>query len=177
MRLSVYLFAILLFALVVQSCVDNKRAKNYNDKTLVDEGGLSFIKNGIEGGLTEIKASTIAQTTSKNMRVVNFAKMMITDHTSAGNELMKVESSKLMDKVDTISGDHQQMIAALAARSGADFDKAYMKMMIDDHKKTIQLFTDASYNTSQTIQNFAKKNLPVIRMHLDSANAIYTSLK
>ena len=177
MKLFIYLFAAMLFVALTQSCIDNKRAKNFNDKTLVDEGGIAFIKNGIESGMTEIKASTLAETTSKNNRVVNFAKMMIADHTKVGDGLIKMENDKMMDKGDAINADHQKMIADLAAKSGADFDKAYMTMMVDDHKKAVQLFTDASFNKNQTIQDFAKKNLAGIQMHLDSAKAINASLK
>jgi len=41
-------------ALSLQSCIDNWKAKYYNEKTLVDDGGVTLIKNGLEGGLTEI---------------------------------------------------------------------------------------------------------------------------
>ena len=162
---------------IASSCQDNKHAKNYNDKTLVDDGGLSFIKKGLEGGLTEIKASKLAKTNSTNPKVIGFADMMIMDHTQAGNELRKIEAAKMVDGHDTISMGHQKMIAALASKTGVDFDKAYMQMMIADHEKTIELFTEATGNTSNLIQNFSRKTLPTIQMHLDSAKAISASLK
>jgi len=166
---------IVLFA--VSSCQDNRHAKNYNDKTLADDGGLYFIKGGLEGGLTEIKASQLAKKNSTNPRIISFASMMINDHTKAGTELKNIEAAKMVDAHDTISMEHQQKIAALAAQSGAAFDKAYIEMMIADHEKAIELFTEATNNTSNLIQNFSRKTLPVIQMHLDSAKAIRAALK
>jgi len=161
----------------VSSCQDSRHAKNYNDKTLADDGGIDFIKNGLEGGMTEVKASELAKKNSTNPRVVAFADMMITDHTNAGTELRKIQLAKMVDVPDTISGEHHQKINQLAAKTGADFDKAYIQMMIADHEGAIKLFTDATNNTSNLIQNFSRKTLPTIQMHLDSAKAIYSSLK
>jgi len=166
---------IILFA--VSSCQDNRHAKNYNDKTLADDGGIYFIKHGLEGGLTEIKASQIAKKNSTNPRIISFAGMMITDHTKAGAELKNIEAAKMVDGHDAINIEHQQKIAALSSQSGAAFDKAYIEMMIADHEKAIQLFSEATNNTSNLIQNFSRKTLPTIQMHLDSAKAIGASLK
>jgi hypothetical protein len=42
------------------SCVDTKRAKNYN--LLIDEGSVAFIQQGLEVNQTEIKAAKLAET-------------------------------------------------------------------------------------------------------------------
>jgi putative membrane protein len=178
--LKVKKFAYLLLGITgllsAQSCL-NKHAKNYNQTTLVDQDGTNFILYGIEGGLTEVKASGVAITNSNNQRVISFAKMMIEDHTKAGDQLKKIESDKLVLEKDSISGDHQKMIDSLSTEKGAAFDKAYLQMMVTDHEKTIKLFTDASQNTDIEVRNFAAKTLPTIKMHLDSANAILRAIK
>lgn len=170
----VYLLA---FALILQSCWDNQRAKNYNDKTLVDQYGLQFILTANDAGLTEIKASTVAETVSQNPRVVAFAKMMVTDHSQAGKELSDLAKSKYVDKPDTINTAHQNTIDSIAKLTGADFDKAYMKMMVKDHVQAVMLFDEATKNKNSAVEKFAKKTLPTLKMHSDSANAIYSSLK
>ena len=162
---------------VISSCQDNKHAKNYNDKTLTDDGGLAFIKGGLEGGLTEIKASELAKTKSTDPKIISFANMMINDHTKAGEELKKIETAKMVDGHDTVSMEHQKKIVTLSTKTGAEFDKAYIEMMIADHEKAIELFTEATNNTSNLIQDFSRKTLPTIQMHLDSAKAIQASLK
>jgi putative membrane protein len=174
------LFYILLTVILLsgmQSCQDNRKAKNYNSKTLVDEEALNFIKSGLEAGLTEVKAANIALANSQNTRVIGFANMMIADHTKAGDELKKIEGDKNVMANDVISTEHKQMLEHLSAIKGAEFDHAYMSMMVPDHEDAIRLFESVDHNTSGTIQAFAKKTLPTLKMHLDSANAISASLK
>lgn len=168
---------LLVCAAVMQSCGDNQRAKNFNNKTLVDQQGLAFIKKANDAGLTEIKAAMFAETMSKTPRVIGFAKMMVTDHTQAGKELSTLAADKLVDKADSISVEHQKSLDSLARLSANVFDHAYMKMMVQDHEQAVQLFTDAGQNKSSAVQKFARKTLPALQMHLDSAKAIYSSLK
>ena len=174
MKNLIYLPLGIIILLSAQSCQD-KRAKNYNKQ--LDQDGVVFIKTGIEGGLTEIKASGLAITNSNNQRVIGLAKMMIDDHSKAGDELKKIEADKKVDEKDTINTDHQQIIAELSKKSGAAFDKAYMQMMVSDHIAAVKLFTDGSHNMDTEISKFASVTLPTIQMHLDSANAVLTSLK
>jgi len=177
MKKFIYPVLGLALALSVQSCIDNEKAKIYQEKTLVDDGGVALIRNGLEGGMTEIKASALAEANSKNPRVISFAKMMIADHTKADSALKAMEFDKMITEEDTISGDHKVMIDSLAKKSGADFDKAYIAMMIHDHEGAVDLFTEQSNDKNKTIQDFARQTLPTIEMHLDSAKAINESLK
>jgi putative membrane protein len=177
MKKLIYFLLGVTLLFTASSCQDNRHAKNYNDKTLADDRGLSFIKNGLEGGLTEIKASELAKTKSTNPQIISFANMMIVDHTQAGEELKKIEAAKMVDANDTVSMEHQKLIASLASKTGVAFDKAYMEMMVADHEKAVQLFTEATGNTSNLIQDFSRKILTTLQMHLDSAKAINASLK
>src|SRR4051812_25194306 len=75
----------------MQSCNDpQKKPKNYNQETDVDESGLIFIDNALDGSRTEIQLAQKAQQVSQNPRIKAFAKMMITDHTKAIKGLSKL---------------------------------------------------------------------------------------
>ena len=69
------------------------------------------------------------------------------------------------------------MIDSLSKKTGADFDKAYIAMMVKDHEAAVDLFKEQSNDKNQTIQDFARKTLPTIEMHLDKAKDIEASLK
>lgn len=166
-----------MLVLVASSCKDQHQAKNYNDKTLADDAAIHFLKNGIEGSLVEIKASGIAKSRSSNPNVVNFANMMITHHTQTANELKNIEANKLVSSRDSIKPENEDALNALASKSGVEFDKAYMEMMIIDHENAIELFKSVNDNTSKTIQDFASKTLPSLQTHLDEAKKISSSLK
>jgi len=176
MKNLICLFFGVITVLFIYACQD-KHGKNYNTTAQVDTAGVSFINNGIEGGLTEIKASGLAITNSNNQRVIGLAKIMIDDHTKAWDELKQIASDKQVNEKDTINAAHQQMINDLSKKSESAFDKAYLQMMVTDHQGAIKLFTGAAQNADPDIKNFAAKTLPIIKMHLDSANAILISLK
>lgn len=177
MKNSGWLYLLFAGAIIIQSCGDNKKAKNYNDKTLVDGQGLHFIKKANDAGLTEVKAARVAENNSQNPRVIGFAKMMVTDHTQVGDELAKLSSDKMVDNPDTPSVAHQAAIDSLSKLSAGEFDHAYMQMMVKDHEQAIELFTETTGNKNSAVRNFARKVLPTLKMHLDSAKAIYSSLK
>ncbi|MDT3401488.1 DUF4142 domain-containing protein [Mucilaginibacter terrae] len=179
MRRTLYLSAFALLALsVATSCNDNKRAKNYNEQTTVDDQALDFIKSTYKTGLAEIKAAKIAQANSKNPRVLGFAKMIIVDHSTADSELKKLADKKYITFSDTIIElSHQNMLDSIAELQGQAFDVAYINMMVNDNDTTIRMFEDATGNHTKAVRNFAKKTLPVLKMHQDSAQAIAKSIK
>ncbi len=66
----------------------------------------------------------------------------------------------------------------LSKKSGTDFDKAYVSMMVDDHKKDVGEFEDASKNLKDAdLKAFVDKTLPVLKGHLDKITAISNGMK
>ena len=177
MKNLLYILSGVVILFTAQSCQDNERAKNYNAKTQVDGAGMYIIKTGIEAGLTEIRAAQIAEANSKDPRVISFAQMMITDHSKAGHALKQLEFDKYVTSFDAISEDHKQVIADLKTKTGADFDKAYMKMMVEDHEGAEKLFEGGLEDKSADIKGISRELLPTIKMHLESAKNLYASLK
>lgn len=162
--------------LAMQSCGDNRKARNFNQKTLVDDNAYQFIKAANEVGLAEIKVATLAENNSKNPRVIDFAKMMITDHTQIANELKSIAAEKLVSLTDTIPQAHIDMINGMTKLTGSEFDNAYIQMMFNDHNAALQIFQSATHNTDSKIVDFAKNTISTLRTHLDSAKAISITL-
>jgi putative membrane protein len=160
---------------IAPSCVDTRHAKNYN--LLIDEGSITFIQQGLEGSQAEINASKLAESRSNNSHLISFASKVITDHAAAGDELEKIAINNKVKAGDSVSIAHQKVIADMAALSGADFDKAYIQLMVADHQNAVKLYSAATNDRIEDIQRFARKTLPVLKMHLDSASTIYAGLK
>ncbi|MEO7523540.1 MAG: DUF4142 domain-containing protein, partial [Ferruginibacter sp.] len=77
----------------------------------------------------------------------------------------------------SVMPDHKAEMDKLMIKKGSDFDKAYMDMMVKDHKKDIDEFKKASTELKEDLyRTFAAKTLPVLQKHLDSAIAIKRSL-
>jgi putative membrane protein len=53
-----------------------------------------------------------------------------------------------------------------------------MSMMVDDHKEDVSLFEATSNNGNDAdLKAFAAKTLPILRTHLDSAQAVNNGVK
>ena len=53
-----------------------------------------------------------------------------------------------------------------------------MDALVKDHQTTIDMFESAMKNTKDPdVNSFADKTLPTLRMHLDSAKSVRSSLK
>lgn len=161
----------------IQSCQSNKRANNYNNKVLVDDNGLLFFKNGTEASLATVKASGLAISNSKNQRIIQFAKAMIDDHTLLADNLKKLEVDNFVTASDSVTVVHEQMIASLEQKKAAEFDKAYIDMLIAQHEQEMLIFKAAVSDKNPNVSEFALKTIPSLQAHLDSAKMISSSLK
>jgi putative membrane protein len=102
---------------------------------------------------------------------------MVANQASAGDELEKIAINNKVRGGDSVSTAHQQAIANIAALSGTDFDKAYIQLVVTNHQNAVKLYSAATNDRIEDIQRFARKTLPVLKMHLDSANTINAGLK
>lgn len=144
----------------------------------VDEADAKFAVDAANGGMGEVALSKLAQGKASNAKVKEFADMMITDHSKANDELMALAKTKNIALPDSVGADNKMKSEELAKKAGKEFDKAYVDVMLTDHKKTVSLFEDASKNAKDAdIKAFAAKTLPTLKAHLDHINAINDSMK
>lgn len=148
-----------------------------NAQGTVDDKTHTFMKDAAEAGMAEVEIAKLANDRAANPRVKNFAEMMIKDHTAANNDLMTIARDKSVTLPSTL-GDHQDDLEDLSKKNGAEFDKAYMKAMVNGHEEVVSDFEKCAQNgTDPAVKTFAAQKLPILRKHLDSAKAINKALK
>jgi putative membrane protein len=141
-------------------------------------GDRTFVEKATIGGMTEIQASQLAQDKASSPAVKDFATKMVADHTKAGDQLTKIATSKDVTPPGTLDKSHKGNVDKLSEKSGADFDKAYMKAMVSDHKDTVSLFEKESKSGKDSdLKAFASTTLPTIQGHLQMAQTVSGSLK
>jgi putative membrane protein len=132
-----------------------------------------FLVEAASGGMTEVQLGQLAQTHSMNQQVKAFGALMIKDHGAAGEKLKALAASKNITLPDAGSNQQQKIKERLEMKKGEAFDRAYISIMIDDHKKDIREFKRAAKNAADLeIRAFAVDNLPVLSAHLDSAQSL-----
>ena len=147
-----------------------KMASTANNVSTSDK---KFINEAAIGGMMEVQAGQLAATNASNDRVKAFGNMMVQDHTNVNNELKALASSKNVMVPDSMDAKHKAHIEMLRKKTGKDFDKAYMSMMVMDHNEDVSKFQMESKSANDAdVKAFATKTLPTLRTHLDSAKAI-----
>jgi len=144
----------------------------------VDNGDAKFATEAANGGMAEVMMGKLAQERGVSQKVKDFGAMMVMDHSKANDEMTTLAKSKNITLPAVVDADEQKHYDDLNKKTGADFDKAYASMMIDDHKGDIKAFEDASKNLKDPdLKAFAIKTLPTLKKHLDAINEVDKSLK
>jgi len=143
----------------------------------VTESDSKFMVDAADGGMAEVQMGEIASREGVDQRVKDFGEMMQKDHTKAGDELKKLAKDKNVTLPASISEENMENKHKLIQKSGRDFDKTYMNMMVEDHEKDVKEFKKAAETCNDTeVKAWAEKTLPVLQKHLDAAKAIKKAL-
>jgi putative membrane protein len=123
-------------------------------------------------GMAEVQAGQLAAQKAQSPQVKQFAQRMVEDHTAANGELMKLASARNLTPPAEPDRKHRAAIDKLGKQSGADFDRAYMKMQVADHEKTVALFEKQAKNgKGDELRQWASAKLPALREHLQMARS------
>jgi putative membrane protein len=186
--LPIFLAATVLF---VASCGSNETkdsteaAQDKNEQKMDQKATPSntkddqdFLVEAASGGLMEVELGKIAATNAASPKVKEFGQQMVTDHSKANDELKALAASKNITIPTTPGEEHQKHIDELKNKKGADFDKAYMSMMVDDHEEDVKKFdNEANKGNDAEIKSFASRTVPTLRHHLEMSKAIHDGMK
>ena len=137
-----------------------------------------FAMKAAEGGMAEVNLGQTAAQKATNPDVKNFGNRMVNDHGKAGDELKQLATNKGLALPTDLNAEDKKIADELSSRSGKDFDKAYIKDMVEDHEKDVKEFEEAA-NTAQDpdVKFWAASTLPTLRDHLKMAKQIAAKLK
>ncbi len=93
-----------------------------------------FVREIALMNMTEIELSRIALDKATSSEVKFFAQRMVDDHSAAGNTLKSVLSQHPMDWPNQLDEKHKKTADELATKHGDDFDREYVKAMIESHQ-------------------------------------------
>jgi putative membrane protein len=147
-----------------QSTMPNHHMNNMaSDKSGADPA--TFVKKAALGGMTEVETSKLAVDKAQDPQVKSFAQQMVTDHTAANEELKSLAQKKGWTLPTKLDAEHKAIVQKLGAKSGANFDAAYSKQMMQDHEKTVALFKGAAQSSDADLAQWARKTLPTLEKH------------
>ncbi|WP_407431340.1 DUF4142 domain-containing protein [Arcticibacter sp.] len=178
--------------LAFQACTDSKNNNGRNtetdstayledisaDEDTTQAGASTFFMKAADAGMAEVEFGKLAQKAAKNQDVKDFAAQMVKDHTKANDELKALATSKNVQLSPVISNVFQGQLTDLSSKTGEEFDKLYMDLMMVHHMDAIKLFEETSKNeTDPEVKAFAAKTLPVLKAHHQKAEPLMKKYK
>jgi putative membrane protein len=132
-----------------------------------------FVREAAQGGMAEVELGKLAVQNASSDDVKKFGQRMIDDHTKANDKLKEVASKEGITLPTSLDAKDQATKTRLSKLSRDQFDKAYMKDMVRDHKKDVAAFqNESSTGRDSDVKNFASETLPTLQDHLKEAETI-----
>jgi putative membrane protein len=128
---------------------------------------VRFVQNSYQCGLYKVRLGELTAAKAKSDSVKVLGRQILVEHTKANEQLKTMAVAKNITLPDLLTAEDQKHYDDLSAKSGADFDEAFVQQMIADHKKAVATFKDEDLEGSDTdIRTWAAVTLPVIKHHL-----------
>ncbi|MDQ3395127.1 MAG: DUF4142 domain-containing protein [Bacteroidota bacterium] len=180
------LFAAIFF---MYSCDNNTNrqdsaevAEERNEETLADRDNLKedseFVVEAASNSMMEVELGQLAVQKATSQEVKNFAQKIVNDHSAANEKLKIIAQKKNIALPNAVPNDHKKHIDDLREKSGKEFDKEYMNLMVDEHKSDIDKYEGASGDLNDSeIKKWANETLSTLRQHKVEAERINETLK
>lgn len=159
-----------------KEAAEDQNEQKFDDTKLEDD--TEFAVAAADGGMFEVQLGELAEKNAVSKDVKDFGSMMVKDHSKANDELKTLAAQKNITLPATLSEDKQKKYNDIAAKKGKDFDKAYVSLMVDDHKMDIKEFEEASKDAKDAeVKSWAAGKLPTLNHHLETVQNLQDKLK
>lgn len=139
-------------------------AMSPDDKEFVSKAGM--------GGLAEVQMGSLAELKAASAGVKAYGERMVNDHSKANEELSQLATAKGVALPAELDAGHKSALDHLTSLNGAEFDKAYMQHMVEDHEQDVAEFEKASTSAQDSdVKAWAAKTLPTLKEHLRLAKS------
>ena len=173
MKTNRWIFAILLASLVWVGCDDDDNPIDRPDLNDTDE---TFVEMAARSNMAEIKFGELAVTKATDSLVKAFAQQMVTEHTTAQNELKNLaDNYDGIEWPNDLDEGHDVIMEQLNGAEGVSFDTMYIRSQVTMHEAAVTTFRNATTSsTDARVKAYANKYLPHIEEHREMADSIHT---
>lgn len=144
---------------------------------IVTGADLAFINDAGPGGEAEVQLGRLAAERAASTKVRQFALQMVEDHSKAGAKLKALAKEKQVALPPEVMPKARQMKEKLSKLRGAEFDREYVKVMVEMHEKDVAAFEAfAKSATDADVKTFAAATLPTLKHHLEMIRTLEQSM-
>jgi putative membrane protein len=122
-----------------------------------------FLAKALQASMVEVELGKLAQKSAQSTGVNALGVRMQRDHARIFKVLSAVSRDKGMVVPTSLDNGQRAQIDALGAKSGADFDAAYVELMVRKHEEAMTLYTAVAESDDPELSRLAKLALPTLR--------------
>jgi putative membrane protein len=132
-----------------------------------------FVSRTLQSDMAQVQFGQLALQKTKNEQVKQLAQKMIVDHSELGDKI-KAFAKQLGVEIPTqLSKKDKATMAKLQELSGSEYDQAYIKEMVKDHKKYLsEIQMEGSTGQDEAVKNASSQISQVIAQHLQMIQQI-----
>jgi putative membrane protein len=146
-------------------------------QTPLTSSDAQFVREQLENGMAEIKLAQLALQKSQDQNVRNYAQKMITDHTAADAQLMRIADAHNIKPSSRMGPMARAMERKLSTLDGVAFDTVYIDGMIHAHDADLkQLDAHQLTGRNPQINVWVQNTRPVVLQHDQIAQEIKANL-
>ena len=134
-----------------------------------------FLQNALQGANSEIMLGRMAAERARSPAVREFGQTLVSDHQQARQELRDLGRDFGLRPGWQPSDEARDERQKLDGLRGRDFDREFVRFMIDDHRKDISEFRDEANEQHGRVSDLARNQIPAMRNHLRMAIALERS--
>lgn len=137
-----------------------------------------FLVRAIACEVAEVKFAEKAAKNATNEDVRKLAETMAADHKEIRDKLLEQAKKMKLAVVEGLDKKHREQYDKMAKLEGAEFDREYMKCLVEGHEKSVKLYKKWSKDADDAgIREAAAAALTKAEDHLAKAKKLRAKVK
>ena len=132
----------------------------------------TFIKEAVQGNLTEVQLGELAIQRAQTDPVRKFAETVRTDHQAALQRATNLAKSLKVEPPTEPATEARGIYDGLSQLSGSEFDAAFVSHMITLHEAAIATYSRNASSNNDAVASMVAETLPKLKAHLATAQAL-----
>jgi putative membrane protein len=131
-----------------------------------------FLEQALRGDNSEIMLGRIAADRARDPQVREFGRTLVQDHAEARTDVIRIGRRMGLHATRDVTDDARDLRDRLRDARGREFDRMFIRHMVDDHRHDIDAFRDEARERHGPVSDLAARQLPTLQKHLDMALAL-----
>ncbi len=133
----------------------------------------NFLIKSAHAGMAEVKMAELAAERASSEEVKEYARHILEDHQKANERVKDIASQQGITLPSDMDAKQKAAYDRLSKLSGEEFDRAFTREMVRDHKQDVSEFRRASKTArNPEVKEFASNTLPTLQQHLKRAQEL-----